>query len=236
MATTTGWWSTANLEHNLAAMSAQRRFTSTRRSRGGARYPQGDDDNSHGFANTIFVVSRSGAPRSPLRPATELLVEYARFHRDRRNIASHFVGVPLIVLALGILFGRLQLGGFNLAWLLWGASTLWYLTRGKLVMGVVTSAAIGGLIALAQPLAMTDDWLAWGLGGFAAGWFIQVGGHYFEGRKPGFVDDLIGQLIGPMFVVAEALMAVGLERETRIEIELGAGSTHLRDLKAGGAR
>jgi hypothetical protein len=39
-----------------------------------------------------------------------------------------------------------------------------------------------------------------------------------------------------MFVIAEALMAVGLERETRIEIELGAGSTHLRDLKAGGAR
>lgn len=194
-----------------------------------------DDDRSHGFANTIFVVSRTGAPRSPLRPATELLVDYARFHRDRRNIASHFVGIPLIVLALGILFGRLQLGGYNLAWLFWGASALWYLTRGKLVMGIVTSAVTAGLIALVQPLAMTDDWLVWGLGGIAAGWLVQLAGHYFEGRKPGFVDDLIGQLVGPMFLIAEAMMAIGLERETRIEIELGAGSTHLRDLKAGGA-
>jgi hypothetical protein len=36
-----------------------------------------------------------------------------------------------------------------------------------------------------------------------------------------------------MFVVAELMMGIGLERETRIEIELGAGSTHLRDLRAG---
>lgn len=235
MASRAGWWSTVQVANKNVVMSAQRRFTSTRHQRG-TRGRTPDDDNNHGFANTIFVVSRTGAPRSPLRPATELLVEHARFHRDRRNIASHFVGVPMIVLALGILFGRLQLGGYNLAWLFWGASTLWYLTRGKLVMGIVTSAVTAGLIALAQPLAMTDDWLAWGLGGLAGGWIIQVIGHYFEGRKPGFVDDLIGQLVAPMFVIAEALMAVGLERETRIEIELGAGSTHLRDLKAGGAR
>jgi uncharacterized membrane protein YGL010W len=221
--------------HKTIAMSSPRRFTSTRQSRT-ARLGRSADDDNHGFANTIFVVSRTGAPRSPLRPATELLVDYARYHRDRRNIASHFVGIPMIVLALGILFGRLQLGAYNLAWLFWGASSLWYLTRGKLVMGLVTAAINAGLIALVQPLAMTDDWLAWGLGGLVAGWVIQVIGHYFEGRKPGFIDDLIGQLVGPMFVIAEAMMAVGLERETRIEIELGAGSTHLRDLKAGGAR
>jgi uncharacterized membrane protein YGL010W len=215
-------------------MSAQRRTSSHSRSHG-AHSKAAREDDSHGFANTIFIVNR-GAPRSPLRPATELLVEYARFHRDRRNIATHFVGVPMLMLALGILLGRLQLGGYNLAWLFWSASTLWYVTRGKLVIGIVTAAVVAGLIALAQPLAMTDDWLAWGMGGFVAGWIIQFIGHFFEGRKPAFIDDLIGLLVGPLFVIAEALTAIGLERETRIEIELGAGSTHLRDLKAGGTQ
>src|SRR3982751_2786976 len=39
---------------------------------------------------------------SPFRPATELMVQYAAYHRDRRNIATHFVGIPLIVFAVGL--------------------------------------------------------------------------------------------------------------------------------------
>ena len=31
---------------------------------------------------------------TPLRPATDLLKLYAEYHRDRRNIVTHFVGVP----------------------------------------------------------------------------------------------------------------------------------------------
>jgi uncharacterized membrane protein YGL010W len=200
------------------------------------RPPPGDYGNSPGFANTIYVGSRSGASLSPLRPASLLLVEYARYHRDRRNIVSHFIGIPMIVLALGLLLGRLQLGSANLAWLVWAVCALWYVTRGKLTLGLVTSAFNAALIAMARPLAMTDDWLAWGLGTFVTGWFIQFLGHYFEGRKAAFVDDVVGLLVGPMFVVAEWLMALGLERETRVEIELGAGSTHIRDLRLPAAR
>ena len=38
-----------------------------------------------------------------MRPAIDLLSQYALYHRDRRNIASHFVGVPMIVFAVGVL-------------------------------------------------------------------------------------------------------------------------------------
>ena len=41
-----------------------------------------------------------------MRTATELLTQYAAYHRDRRNIISHFVGVPLIVFAVGVLLAR----------------------------------------------------------------------------------------------------------------------------------
>jgi len=37
------------------------------------------------------------AMASPFRPAPTLLAQYAEYHRDRRNIATHFIGVPMIM-------------------------------------------------------------------------------------------------------------------------------------------
>ncbi|MDT8999251.1 Mpo1-like protein [Paucibacter sp. APW11] len=173
---------------------------------------------------------------SPFRPAIDLMAQYAAYHRDRRNIATHFVGIPLIVFAIEVLLARAQfeLGGMALsaATLLWAASTLWYLTRGNLVLGLAVSVVNGALLAAAMPLALgsTSSWLAWGVGGFVIGWIIQFIGHYYEGRKPAFVDDLVGLLVGPMFVVGEALFALGWGREMLAEIERRVGPTHLRDL------
>jgi uncharacterized membrane protein YGL010W len=170
------------------------------------------------------------------RQATDLMAQYAAYHRDRRNIATHFVGIPLIVFAVGVLLARAQ---FHVAdwtvsgaWIAWAAATIWYLTRGNLVLGLSTALVNALLMALAHPLAAgsTASWLAWGLGSFLLGWVIQFIGHYYEGRKPAFVDDLIGLLVGPMFVVGEALFALGWGRALLAEIERRAGPTHLRDL------
>ena len=59
---------------------------------------------------------------------------------------------------------------------------------------------------------------------------IQFLGHYYEGRKPAFVDDLVGLLVGPMFVVGEALFALGWGADLLAEIERKTGPTILRDL------
>jgi uncharacterized membrane protein YGL010W len=175
---------------------------------------------------------------SPFRPAIDLLAQYAEYHRDRRNIATHFVGIPLIVFAIGVLLARADVAGISLAWIVWAASTAWYLTRGKLVLGLAVSVVNAALLALAMPLAdgSTGSWLGWGVGIFVVGWVLQFIGHYYEGRKPAFVDDLVGLLVGPMFVVAEWLFAVGWGRDVLAEIERRAGPTHLRDLAAPAAR
>jgi uncharacterized membrane protein YGL010W len=178
---------------------------------------------------------------SPFRPARELLIQYAHYHRDRRNIATHFVGIPLIVFAIGVLLARPTIGSVDTSWglvnltpalLLWAVSTLWYLTRGEFFLGLAVSCANGALILLAAPLALdgTGLWLASGLGLFALGWVIQFLGHYYEGRKPAFADDLVGLLVGPAFVTAEALFSLGWGRALREEIERRAGPTHIRDL------
>jgi uncharacterized membrane protein YGL010W len=177
--------------------------------------------------------------------ATQLMAQYAAYHRDRRNIATHFVGIPLIVFAVGALLARPAIavsgaGGWALtpAAILWGLSSLWYLTRGNLALGLATSVANLILIAAALPLGQleTGPWLAWSLGTFVVGWVAQFIGHYYEGRKPAFVDDLRGLLIGPMFVVGEALFALGWGKSMLAEIEARVGPTHLRDLHAPATR
>ena len=71
-----------------------------------------------------------------MRTATELLAQYAAYHRDRRNIVSHFVGVPMIVFSMGVLLARPALPAGDLvitpAWLLFVLVDGWALTMGSL--------------------------------------------------------------------------------------------------------
>jgi uncharacterized membrane protein YGL010W len=171
-----------------------------------------------------------------MRAATDLLSGYAEYHRDQRNIASHFVGVPMIVFGIGVLLARpaFMLGGLALspAWIVFALAAVWYLSRGNLVLGVAVSAGVGVLLLAAQQVAYGSlaAWLAWGVGTFAIGWVIQFVGHWYEGRKPAFVDDMTGLLVGPMFVTAEAMFLLGWNKPLLAEIERRAGPTVLRDM------
>jgi uncharacterized membrane protein YGL010W len=175
------------------------------------------------------------------RPATTLMVQYAHYHRDRRNILTHVVGIPLIVMSLFMLLMQpvWSVGDFwfTPAAVVWFLSSLWYMTRGSLLLGVATVVVNGALMWAAY---RTPVWLAglgwpvledqplWllGLGVFFLGWLIQFVGHWFEGRKPAFVDDVVGLMVGPMFVVGEVLMALGFLRRMHHDINRLAGSTH----------
>lgn len=177
---------------------------------------------------------------TPLRPAVDLLTDYARYHRDQRNIQTHMIGVPMIVFAIGVLLSHplLRLGHVTLtpAWALFAPIALWYLSRGHLRLGLATSLSMAALLALAQVLAHHQEaWLAWGVALFAIGWVFQFVGHYYEGRKPAFTDDAIGLLVGPMFVLLELLATLAPFRALAMSIESRAGPTHLRDLTRSGS-
>ncbi len=171
------------------------------------------------------------------RTTLDLLSQYAAYHRDQRNIVTHFIGVPMIVFGIGVLLARLHLTvpGLELtgAWVAFCLSAAWYMSRrGPLSLGVAVTAATGVLIALAHGVSggSVASWLTWGVGMFAIGWVIQFIGHYYEGRKPAFVDDMVGLLVGPMFVTAEAMFSMGWNKALLAEIERRVGPTHLRDL------
>ena len=174
-----------------------------------------------------------------MRLATELLVQYARYHRDPRNISSHFVGIPLLVCGVGTLLARpvFTLGEFMLtpAMVLLAAAALWYLRR-DLVLGAATVLAGCALFALGHLLAQPSvgAGMGWGLGLLALGAIVQFIGHYYEGRRPAFTGDAATRLlVGPMFVVAEALFARGWNLPLQREIVRRAGPPRLRDLAQG---
>ena len=68
-----------------------------------------------------------------MRTLTQQLTQYAAYHRDRRNIATHCVGIPMIVLAVAVLssrpawlFAALPVP-LSPAWVLFVVATLYYL-------------------------------------------------------------------------------------------------------------
>ncbi len=168
-----------------------------------------------------------------MKTLTDHLAQYATYHRDRRNIFTHFIGVPMIAFAVTALLSRpgFHVLGFWLspATLCALASAIFYL-RLDLRLGALMSALLGLSLWGGANLAMqsTMVWLSGGVGLFVVGWIIQFIGHYYEGRKPAFVDDLSGLIVGPLFVVAELLFLLGIRDELRVAIEERAGVTHIR--------
>ncbi len=174
-----------------------------------------------------------------MKTLVEHLSQYAAYHRDKRNILTHFLGIPLIVLAVVVLLSR---PGLELAGLWLAPATLAVLVAGlfylrlDLRLGLLMSALLGLCLWAGAALAgqSTAIWLSAGLGLFVVGWIIQFVGHYYEGRKPAFVDDLMGLAIGPLFVVAEAAFLLGLRHELEQAVIERAGPTHIRDLEGEG--
>ena len=58
------------------------------------------------------------------------------------------------------------------------------------------------------------------------GWILQFIGHHYEGKKPAFVDDIMGLAIGPLFVLAELSFELGLRNKLKSDIEDVSGPVH----------
>lgn len=168
-----------------------------------------------------------------MRTLTDHLATYAEYHRDRRNIATHFLGIPMIVVGVEALLARAQFSLFgqslSAAVVVSLLAILFYL-RLDLRFGFAMASLLAFALALGNAIAAQSFgmWLAGALGAFFVGWVIQFVGHHYEGKKPAFVDDLIGLLIGPLFITAEVAFALGLRSELHEEIVRRAGPVIVR--------
>jgi uncharacterized membrane protein YGL010W len=164
-----------------------------------------------------------------------LLTQYAAYHRDRRNIATHFVGVPMIVFAVVLALAVVSIDvkteastfSITLAALVSIAACIYYF-RMDLIFGVTMAVTLFVMCALASELTHRiggAGCLGLALGVFVAGWALQFLGHRFEGMKPAFFDDVKQLLVGPVFVLAEACFLIGARAQLRRYIEERVGPT-----------
>lgn len=160
----------------------------------------------------------------PRKTITDHLAQYAAYHRNRRNIATHIIGIPMIVLGLLVLLsrpeslvGNTMISPANIVVIL----AVFFYIRLDIKLGLLMTLLLWIGLNVAAPLAAgtTTAWLGWGLGLFVVGWVFQFIGHYFEGKKPAFVDDIMGLAIGPLFVVSEVVFMLGLRKQLRADIE-----------------
>ena len=171
-----------------------------------------------------------------MKSLVDHLSQYAAYHRDPRNIASHFIGIPLIVVAVAVLLSRPEWALGSL-WIspavIVALLAAWFYLRLERAPGALMSVLMGLSVWAGHALAAQSTlvWLSSGIGMFVVGWVIQFVGHYYEGRKPAFVDDVSGLIVGPLFVVAELAFLLGLRHDLKADIEQRSGPVARRDLK-----
>lgn len=154
-----------------------------------------------------------------LERAARKLAAYAAYHRDPRNRATHWIGVPMIAFAVFLFL----------------AETLTWLAPALVVLALVLyyagldprlAAAVAPVLSLmvVASIAIVRAEPAWPVtalasGLFVVGWVAQFIGHVFEGRRPALFDDLALAFVAPLFLAAEAAFACGRRQALARDVE-----------------
>lgn len=144
--------------------------------------------------------------------------EYASYHRSTVNQLTHYVGIPLIAIALLGLLGRLwihwpmdalgQSGLIRLdgGILLWAVAMLFYVVL-DWRLTVPFSLFTLGLYFAGRALSVPTLWIL-----FVLGWAFQGIGHYvYEKKSPAFLKNFEHLLIGPFWLFAKTVGYVASE-------------------------
>jgi len=130
------------------------------------------------------------------KPVEVLIEHYAESHQHPINEIIHFICVPIIMWTLlGLLWSVHPL----LAVAICVVSLIYYFKLSpKLCVGMLMMSIIMlGLLA-----ALPANWvLPMSISVFVVAWIGQFIGHYLEGKKPSFFEDVRFLLIGPLFVL-----------------------------------
>ncbi len=156
---------------------------------------------------------------------------YAAVHRDARNKATHFIGIPVIVFSVLLAATQCQ---FDIAGHHMSAAAILAIVAvlGWMALDFGVGIAMAAILlvmwyaaeALAGALGPSSVWT-----GFAAlfifGWALQFLGHHFEGKRPALLDNLFQAFIGPMFLVAEIMVVNGYRRDLANSVAQGDVTT-----------
>jgi uncharacterized membrane protein YGL010W len=159
-----------------------------------------------------------------MKTLEEQMSVYAAYHQDARNKATHFFGVPMIIVSLFIPLAwlRIEVGGLVITGaIVFAAVILIYYVFLDPVLAVGTAVLTALCLVAADWLARqgaVTGWIAFGVL-FVGGWIVQLVGHAFEGRKPALADNLFQIFIAPIFLCAELFFALGYKPKLHAAVQ-----------------
>src|SRR5207237_4392458 len=159
-----------------------------------------------------------------MKTIEDQMATYAAYHQDARNKATHFIGVPVIVLSLFIPLAwlRLDIGGVAIsAAMLFAAAVLLYYFLLDVPMALAMLAVFAVLAWLGERIAMlgaAQGW-TWFAVLFIGGWILQLVGHVYEGRRPALADNLFQIFVAPIFLCAEIFFAFGYKPDLQSSVQ-----------------
>jgi len=166
-----------------------------------------------------FLIMIDVQEETPMKSLSEQLFTYKQQHTNKMNLLLHYIGIPTIIFSLLMLLNWISIDiathwQISFSWILLLATLVYYFLLNlrlaivaTIVMIPFTFIAI--LIARPSPTLFSGT-LFFIL--FIGGWALQFVGHYFEKQKPAFMINASQLLIGPLFVLMEALEALGLAK------------------------
>ena len=136
---------------------------------------------------------------------TKLLQSYEKNHQNPINEVIHIIAIPLIMFSI---LGATAAFDIFLEYILVGIVFYYYLKLSKIaaLLMVVWLLMYLVLVALLKPYIVEISLLL-----FVLGWILQFLGHFIEGKRPSFFEDLRYFLIGPLFVVQKLISKFGIK-------------------------
>ena len=159
-----------------------------------------------------------------MKTLAQQMAVYNAYHQNAQNKLTHFFGVPAIILALLIPLSwpAVHIGGVMVTAAMAFVATvsLYYLVL-DFALGLLTVAFVLPMLWAAHIIAgqgYAVGWIAFAVA-FVGGWILQLIGHAIEGRRPALVDNFFQIFVAPVFLVAEALFALGSRLDLKEEVE-----------------
>jgi uncharacterized membrane protein YGL010W len=167
-----------------------------------------------------------------MKTLEEQMAFYAAYHQDARNKATHFVGVPMIIVSLFIPLSwlRFEAGPLHLSGaIVFAAVVMLYYVFLDVLLALATSVFTAVFLLGAAWVASRGAAVGWSAFAalFVGGWIVQLVGHAFEGRKPALADNLFQIYIAPIFLCAELFFALGYKPKLHAAVQARA-----RDMRA----
>jgi uncharacterized membrane protein YGL010W len=141
-----------------------------------------------------------------------LFADYGASHSTRGNLLCHAAGITLIVFGLFSFLARIPIAG------IWTASELLVALSFAFyaALDLPLAFAVLGYAAILDFAARSASSWKLGAAAFVLGWILQGVGHaVYEKTRPAFLRNLVHLLVGPAYLVAEALgLRAGVSRRS----------------------